>query len=60
MCPTMANYLKKVHELLLDFEKLKLKQLQKEENNNADALTNIASVVHLIGKMAIPLEFLFE
>lgn len=46
----MAKYLKKVQELISDFEKVKLKQLSKEENSYIDALANVASVVCLTDK----------
>lgn len=58
--PTMAAYLQKVKELLVPFEKFKLKQLPREENSHADALANIASAVHSVGKRSIPVEFLEE
>lgn len=57
-CLTMAEYLKKVQELMRSFEKVELKQLLRKENDHVNILANIASSVHLTGKRTIPMEFL--
>lgn len=59
-CPTMAEYLKNVKELMRMLEKVKLKQLPREKNSQAHALANVALAVHLAGKRTIAIELILN
>lgn len=59
-CPTMAKYFQKVQDLVIGLEKVELKQLSREDNGHADALTNLAYVVRLTDMRAIEIKFLME
>lgn len=59
-CLNMTIYLKKVKELMQNYEKVDLKHLPRKDNSPAGTLTNIAFTNHLAGKRTSPIEYFLD
>ncbi|GFS29093.1 hypothetical protein Acr_00g0005320 [Actinidia rufa] len=54
----IVAYLDKVKAMSMKIKKFKIRQILREENKKADALTNLASIFEFISNRSIPLELL--
>ncbi|GFS38354.1 hypothetical protein Acr_00g0056980 [Actinidia rufa] len=54
----MVAYMNEVKAMSMKIRDFKIRQISREENKKADALTNLASAFDFISDRSVPLEFL--